>query len=108
MATPDQAVFGKYVLFNLASVVGWQVVTAANQRQVDIDNVRENTRKFTHDYKIGDQLYVKMSGIYRKLDYKKQGPYIITEVFPNVTVRVQWGQVNKQLNIGRLKPHFEE
>ena len=57
MATPDQSVFGRYVLFNLASVVYWQVVTAANQRQVDIDNFRENSRKVTHDYKIGDQLY---------------------------------------------------
>ena len=78
MATPGQAVFGRDVLFNLTSVVDWQVVTAENQRQVDIDNFRENTRKVTHDYKIGDQLYVKMSGIYCKLIYKKQGPYIIT------------------------------
>ena len=78
MATPGQDVFGRDVLFNFASVLDWQVVTAANQRQLDIDNFRENTRKATHDYKIGDQLYVKMSGIYRKLDYKKQGPYIIT------------------------------
>ena len=61
-----------------------------------------------HDYKIGDPLHVKMSGIYRKLDYKKQGLYIITEVFPNVTVRVQRGQVNEQINIGLLKPHFEK
>ena len=68
MVTPGQAVFGRDVLFNLASVVYWQVVTAANQRQVDIDNVREKSRKVTHDYKIGHQLYVRMSGIYRKLD----------------------------------------
>ena len=108
MATPGQAVFGKGVLSNLAPVVDWRVVTAKNQRQVDIDNVKENARKITHDYKIGYQLYVKMSGIYRKIDYKKQGPYIITEVFTNVTVRVKRGQVNEQLNIGRLKPRFKE
>ena len=96
------------MLFILASVVDWRVVTAVNQRQLDIGNVRENARKVTHDYKIGDKLYVKMSGIYRKIDYKKQGPYIITEVFPNVTVRVQQGQVNEQINIGRLKLNFEE
>ena len=96
------------MLFNLASVVDWRVITAANQRQVDIDNVRENARKVTHDYKIGNQLYVRMSGIYCKLVYKKQGPYIITEVFPNVTVRVKRGQLNEQMNIGWLKPHFEE
>ena len=72
LATPGQAVFGRDVLFKLASVVYWLVVTAANQRQVDIDNFIENSKKFTHDYKIGDQRYVKMCGIYHKLEYKKQ------------------------------------
>ena len=49
-----------------------------------------------------------MTDIYRKLDYIKQGLYIITEVFTNSTVRVQSGQVNKRINIRRLKPHFDE
>ena len=108
MAPTGQAFFGRDVLFNLASVLYWRVVTAENQRQVDIDNVIENSRQVTHDYKIGNRLYVKMAGIYCKLDYKKKGPYIITEVFPNFTVIVQQGQVNEKINIVRLKPHFEE
>ena len=41
MAMPDQAVFGIDMLFNLASVIYWIVITAAKQRQVDIYNVRE-------------------------------------------------------------------
>ena len=86
MATPGQAVFGRDMLFNLASVVDWRVVTAAKQRQVDIDNVRENSKQVTHDYAIGDQFYVEMTGIYRKLDYREQGKYTITEVFTNGTV----------------------
>ena len=32
MATPGKVVFGRDGLFNLASVVNWQVVSAANQR----------------------------------------------------------------------------
>ena len=72
------------MLFNLTSVVDWQVVTAVNQRQVDIDNVRENARRVTHDYAIGNPVYVEMTVIYQKLDCKKQGPYIITELFTNV------------------------
>ena len=36
MATPVQAVFGRDMLFNLASVVDWRVATAAKKRQVDI------------------------------------------------------------------------
>ena len=52
-----------------------------------------------YDYAICDKVYVKMTGIYIKLDYKKQGPYIITGFFTNDTVRVQRVQVNKLINI---------
>ena len=61
-----------------------------------------------HDYTIGDRFYVEMTGIYRKLYCKKQGPYRIPEVFTNGTVRFQQVQVNERINIRRLKPHFDE
>ena len=63
MTTPGQDVCGRYMLFNLASVVDWRVATAAKQRQVDIDNVRENARQVTHDYTIADHVYVEMISI---------------------------------------------
>ena len=94
MATPGQAVFGIDMLFNLMSVVDWRVVTAAKKLQLDIDNVREIPRRVTHDYRIGNQVYVEMTVIYRKLDYKKQVPYRITEVFTKGTVQVQQVQLN--------------
>ena len=108
MATPGQSVFFRYMLFNLASVVDWRVITTVKQRQVDIDNVKENAKQVTHDYAIGDQVYVEITGIYCKLDYRKQGPYKITEVLINGTFRVQHGQVNEIINIKQLKPHFAE
>ena len=74
MAMPVQAVFCIYILFKLVSVVDWQVATAAQQRQVDIDYVRENSKWVTHDYDIGNQVYVKTTGIYFRIDNKKQGP----------------------------------
>ena len=37
------------MLFNLVSVVDWRFATAAKQRQIDIDNVRENARQVMHD-----------------------------------------------------------
>ena len=107
-STPGQAVFGIYLLFNLTSVVYWLVITSAKQRQVDIDNVRENSRQVTHDYTIGNRVYVEITGIYRKLYYKKQGPYKRTKSFTNGTVRFQRVQVNEQINIRRFKTHFDE
>ena len=66
MATRVQALFERGILFNLASVVDWLVVTAAKQRQVGIDNVIENDKQFTYDYAIGNQGYIKMTGVYCK------------------------------------------
>ena len=85
MDTLGQAVYDIDMLFNLTSVVHWQVATAANQCQVDIDNVQENARRVTHDYAIGNQFYVKMTDIYRRVNYNIQGPYRITEVFKSST-----------------------
>ena len=79
--------FERYVLFNLISIVYWRIVISRRQPQVDIDNVCENSRQFRHYYAMGDIVYVEKTYIYRKLDYKKQGPYITTEFFINVTVR---------------------
>ena len=60
------------------SVVDWQVKTVGKQQQVDIDDFQENYRQATHDYAIRDIVYVELYGIYQKIDYKKQGSYIIT------------------------------
>ena len=36
------------------------------------------------DYAISNRVYVEITGIYRKLGYKKKGLYIITEVLQTV------------------------
>ena len=58
VSTPGQAVFGRDMQFNLTSVVDWWVVIAAEQQQVDIDNVEENNMQVTHNYEICYQFYV--------------------------------------------------
>ena len=108
MATPGQSVFGRDMLFNLASVVDWWVVTAAKQCQVDIDIFREKARQIMHDFAIVNPVYVEMTGIYRKLDYKGKGLYRFTELFKNGTGWFQWGQVNEWINIVCLNTHFDE
>ena len=56
--TPGQAVFGIEILFSLVSVVDWKVLTSMKQQQLDIDNVKENSRQVTHDYEIVNIFYV--------------------------------------------------
>ena len=51
----------------------------------------------THDYAIGNPVYVEMTVNYQKIYCKKQGPYIITELCTNGTVQFQTG-TSKQTN----------
>ena len=56
--TPGQAVFGRDMIFNITSVIYWRVTATNKQREVEIDNVRENARRVTHGYAIYDLVYV--------------------------------------------------
>ena len=62
MATPVQAIFGRDMLFNLASVFDWLVATAAKKRQVDIENVREKAKWITHEYTIIELFWSRDDG----------------------------------------------
>ena len=74
---------------------------------MDKANLREISKSIAHDYQIDDLVYITKDGIFRKLNCPKYGPFTITEVFSNGTVRIQRGAVNERVNIRRLEPHFE-
>ena len=90
------------MVFNLSTVVNLKAIPARKQAQVDRDNLRENAKRVSHDYAIGDQVYVKIDGIKRKLNNKKRGPYRITQICTNGTVQIQKGKVNERINICRF------
>ena len=104
--TPAQAVFQRDMIFNMKSIINWKEVSLRKQTQVDKDNQRENKKRVEHDYQVGDRAYITKDGIYRKLDGPKMGPFRITNLFTNGTVRIQRGIVNERINIRRLEPHF--
>ena len=45
--------------------------------------------------------------IQRKLDAPTKGPYQITTVYMNGTVRIQRDSINEHINIQRIKPYFK-
>ena len=106
-ATPAQLVFGRDMMFNLTTLVNWKELSIRKQALVDKANLRENKSRVDYDYKTGDLVYITKDGIMRKLDVPKLGPFPITDIFTNGTVRIQRGAVNERINIRRLEPHFE-
>ena len=83
---PDQELFGRYVIYNLALIIGWHVITAKKQQQINIDNYHKNARQVSYDFAVRDLVYVDKTGIYYELNYNRSGPYRITEVFTTVTI----------------------
>ena len=60
------------------------------------------------NYDVGDQVVIHKDdhNIIRKNEYVNEGPFVITCVFTNGTIRIQRGMVNERINIRRLSPYF--
>lgn len=109
-ATPGQAIFGRDMLFDIPFVTDWAEVGRRRQQLVDCSNLRENAKRLDFDYVVGSKaLIIKATdGSYLpKAEDKNEGPYEVTQVYTNGTVRLQRGSVNERINIRRLTPYFE-
>ena len=106
-ASPGAAIFGRDMLFDIPFVADWNDIGRRRQKAVEKDNARENASRIAFDYKVGQKVLLRKDGILRKAEYKYEGPYEITQVFCNGTVRIQRGSINERLNIRRLTPFTE-
>ena len=95
------------MLFDIPYIANWSEIEKGRQNQVDNADIRENSKRLDFDYKRGQKVLVIKGGILRKAEDPHEGPYKITEVFTNGTVRIQRGTINERLNIRRLRPYFE-
>ena len=106
--TPGAAIFSQDMLFDIPYIADWSEIGKRRQKQVDQSNKEENKNRIDFDYRIGTKVVLIKDGILRKAEDKNIGPYLITEVFSNGTVRIQRGTINERINIRRLSPFFEQ
>ena len=105
--TPGAAVFGRDMLFDIPLLADWTEIGRRRQALVNQGNIRENKRRVDFDYAVGQKVLLIKDGILGKAEDKNDGPYVITQVHTNGTVRIQRGTLNERLNIRRLTPYFE-
>ena len=86
--TPMQLVFGRDAILNIAREANWKLIKDQKQKLIDQNNKRENASRKPYTYKVGDKVLIKndWSAKYRKVAFL--GPYPITNVNDNGTVRV--------------------
>ncbi len=106
---PYAAIFGRNMLFDLPYLADW---TAIGQRRQDIankTNARENAKRTDFDYQPGQKVMLIQDGrILRKAEDRYLGPFVITSVHTNGTIRIQRGSMSERLNIRRVTPYHSE
>ena len=106
--TPGAAVFGRDMMFDIPYLADWHAIGQRRQQLVDRNNARENARRIDYDYRVGTKCLLIRDGVLRKGEDQFEGPFTITEVHTNGTVRIQRGSISERLNIRRIVPYFEQ
>ena len=107
-STPGAAVFCRVVLSDIPFVADWNKIGQCRQEQVEYTNNHRNDCRLPHGYIIGHKILIRNDGILRKAEIRYEGPYMITQVYCNGTVRIKRGSISEQINIRRLTPCIEE
>jgi hypothetical protein len=105
-ATPCQLVFGRDMIHNIAFRANWDQIQKRSQYIINRSNQKENKiySQIPYEYKVGDQVLLETPGILRKLSTPRTGPYPVTNVYKNGTIRIQKGVVSERVNIRRITP----
>jgi hypothetical protein len=103
-ATPCQLVFGRDMIHNIAFRANWDQIQKRKQDIINKSNQKENKSRIPYEYKVGDQVLLETPGILRKLSTPRTGPYPVTNVYNNGTIRIQKGIVSERVNIRRITP----
>jgi hypothetical protein len=88
-ATPCQLVFCIDMIHNIAFRANWDPIQKRKQDIINNSNLKENKSRFPSEYKVGDQVLLETPGIIRKLSTPCTGPYPVTSVYKNGTIRIQ-------------------
>ena len=104
-STPGQLVFGRDMILNVTHEANWEYIRSRKQKLILKNNKAENAKRIPHTYAIGDKVLLRR-GNENKYETPFQGPYTITKVNENGTVRMLIKNVDDTINIRRLTPYL--
>jgi hypothetical protein len=103
---PGQLVFGRDMILNVKHEANWENILVRKQNIILKNTKAENAKRIPHTYNIGDKVLLKR-GTENKHEAPYQGPFTITQVNENGTVRMMIKNVEDTINIGhRLTPYL--
>ena len=105
--TPAQLVFGRDSVLNVQHEANWQLIKERKQKLINRGNIQENKSRLDHVYKIGDKVLLKNAWKTKFNQDSYLGPYTITAVRDNGTVRARHGIVTDTYNLRNITPYRE-
>ena len=107
-ATPSQLVFGRDAMLNMEFHADWATIRKRKQERIDKNNVRENAKRIPHNYQVGDKIIVKNDPSWKFGTNAYSGPYDVTKVNDNGTLRYQRGNIIDTINIRNVSPYHDK
>ena len=102
---PGSLAFHRDMILNIPLVVDFELLRQRRQALIDKNLIRANAKCIDYDYQPGQKAY-KVVHNPNKLEDRWTGPYPITKVYVNGTVRLQLAEnVSERINIRRIKPY---
>jgi hypothetical protein len=89
------------MIFNIKHEANWEFICKRKQQRIEKNNKAENAKPIPHTCNIGDKVLVRR-GTENKYEAPYKGPYTITKVNDNGTVRLKVNNVEDTYNIWQL------
>ena len=111
--SPAQLAFGYDLIFRQKVLIDWERTKAVRIRLAQENNAKENKKRLVHEYRVGDKVLLVFKPYKRQSRGKispstfPRGPFTITEVIANGTVKIQCGAYVDLVSIRRITPYFE-
>jgi transposase InsO family protein len=106
-ATPMQLVFGRDAILNTRFEADWGYIRQRKQQIININNDRENAKRTPYTYRVGAKVLIRQHNQTKYGGPEYDGPYSITEINDNGTVRIRKNKYSDVVNIRNIKPYVE-
>ena len=103
-AMPGQLIFGIDMILNMQYLADWTAIKAHKQQLIHKNNIIENSKCISHQYKVGDKVMLENHHA-NKYEQLYKGPYLVTQVNTNGTVCLKIGGVMDTMNIRCIHPY---
>jgi hypothetical protein len=94
------------MIINIAFRANWDQVQKRKQDIINKSNQKESKSQISYEYKVGDKVILETPGIIRKSSTPHTGPYPVTKVDKNSTIRTQKQKrfLSEKVNVRRITP----